>query len=175
MRHLMDGRKFDRSPSNRLAMFRNLVAGLVMHGKIVTTDAKAKEVRRIAEKLVTTAKHAGKGIGKGGKGLTKKARAGRLAAYRAIRSWLPMEAYDEKGEGVNLTGKLMDEIAPRYLATAGGYTRIFKIGNRKGDNARMSLIEFAPAVEAPAKDEGKAKPKAKKGLFSALRSKKDSG
>ncbi|MFH1435191.1 MAG: 50S ribosomal protein L17 [Pseudomonadota bacterium] len=168
MRHKVDGRKFGRGGSHRLAMFRNLVSNLVLHEKIVTTDAKAKELRRVAEKLVTKAKKAGTAPGKK---LTKNQRQVKLAAFREIKKWLCAEVFDDKGLGVNLAAKLMDEIAPRYVATKGGYTRILKIGNRRGDNAPLSVIEFVPtAVEVKKPEEEKKKKR--KGIFSG-KSKKE--
>ena len=161
MRHKVDGRKFGRSGSHRLAMFRNLVSNLVLHEKIITTDAKAKELRRVAEKLVTKAKKAGSTPDKK---LTKNQRLKRLSAFREIKKWLCAEAFDDKGLGVNLTAKLMDEIAPRYAATKGGYTRILKIGNRRGDNAPLSVIEFVPAGAKEKRPEEEKKKK-RKGIF----------
>ena len=79
MRHRVDGRKFGRSVSHRRAMFRNLVGNLILHEKVVTTDAKAKELRRVAEKLVTKAKKAGSSAGKAR--LTKKQRLSRLSGW----------------------------------------------------------------------------------------------
>lgn len=170
MRHRVDGRKFGRSGSHRMAMFRNLVSNLILHEKIVTTDAKAKELRRIAEKLISRAKRIGGALGKSR--LTKKQRQSRLASYREIRRWLPMEAFDEGGLGINLPGKLLDEIAPRYAQIDGGYTRIFKIGNRRGDNASMSVIEFVPAAKKEKAEKEKEIRKRKRPLF-ASRSKKE--
>lgn len=171
MRHRVDGRKFGRSVSHRQAMFRNLVGNLILHEKIVTTDAKAKELRRVAEKLVTKAKKAGGSPGK--TRLTKKQRLTRLAAYREIRSWLPFEAFDNKGLSVNLAGKLIDELAPRYLGIDGGYTRILKVGNRKGDNASMAVIEFIPSVKQEEKPEEDKKRKRKRRSIFGGKSKKE--
>lgn len=163
MRHRVDGRKFGRSGSHRQAMFRNLVAGLILHEKIVTTDAKAKELKRVADKLISKAKRAGSALGKSK--ITEKQRQERLAAYREIRKLLPMESFDDKGLGVNLAGKLLDEIAPRYAEVNGGYTRTFKIGNRRGDNAPMAVIEFIPATGKSARPEEGKKKKPKRSVF----------
>jgi len=152
-------------------MFRNLVGNLILHEKIVTTDAKAKELRRVAEKLITKAKRAGEALGK--TKVTKKQRLQRLAAYREIKSWLPMEASDNQGMSVNLAGKLLDEIAPRYAGTQGGYTRIFKVGPRRGDNAPMSLIEFVPASAPKAAEKPVEEKKKKKRSIFAGKSKKE--
>ena len=147
MRHLKDGRKFGRNASHRKAMFRNLAANLILHEKIVTTDVKAKELRRIADRLITVAKGAQGTLRKDPAKLSREDRELRLRAYRQLRSFLPYDAFDEKGMGTDLVGKLMDEIAPRYVDRNGGYTRIMKLGNRKGDNALMSAIEWLPAAE----------------------------
>lgn len=170
MRHRVDGRKFGRNTSHRLAMLRNLVANLIIHEKLITTVAKAKELRRVAEKLVTRAKGVDSGKGK----MTKKRKIQRLMVYREIKKYLPMEAYDNEGLSVNLAGKLIDEIAPRYMERKGGYTRIFRIGNRKGDNAPLCLIELLPATKREEKEEKeeKEKKKSRKSIFSS-KSKKE--
>ena len=115
MRHQNTGRKLNRTSSHRKAMFSNMATSLFEHERIRTTDAKAKEIRRVAEKLVTLAK----------KGDVS---ARRLVA-RTVRD-------------PEVLKKLFDDIGPRYAERAGGYTRIVKIGHRAGDNAPMSLIEL---------------------------------
>jgi large subunit ribosomal protein L17 len=147
MRHLKDGRKFGRDPTHRKAMFRNLAANLILHERVVTTDAKAKELRRVADRLVTVAKDAGPTLKKEPSKLGSEDRETRLRAYRKLRSFLPWEHFDGEGMNIDVVGKLMDEIAPRYLDRQGGYTRIMKIGNRRGDNAPMSAIEWLPVEE----------------------------
>ncbi len=148
MRHLKDGRKFGRNPAHRRAMFRNLTANLILKEKIVTTDAKAKELRRIADRMVTLAKEASPALKQDPTKLSKEHRELRLRVYRHIKSFLPWDAFDEKGVGIDVVGKLMDEIAPRYLTRHGGYTRIMKIGSRRGDSAPMSAIEWLPVAMA---------------------------
>ncbi|MEA2624431.1 MAG: large subunit ribosomal protein [Candidatus Binatota bacterium] len=130
MRHLKAGRKLNRTSSHRTALFRNLVTALIHHEKIRTTDAKAKELRRLADRMVT--------LGKQG---TLHARR---RAFDRIR--------DRKA-----VGKLFDEIAPRFRERAGGYTRIVKIGIRAGDAAPLSVIEWTGVSEAAA-PKGKKKP-----------------
>jgi len=115
MRHQNTGRKLNRTSTHRKAMFANMATSLFEHERIRTTDAKAKEIRRVAEKLVTLAK----------KGDVS---ARRLVA-RTVRN-------------PEVLKKLFDDIGPRYAERAGGYTRIVKIGHRAGDNAPMSLIEL---------------------------------
>jgi len=115
MRHKKTGRKLNRTSPHRKAMFRNMATSLFEHGRIKTTDAKAKDLRRVAEKLITLAKK------------------GDLPARR--------RAFRDVKDGEVLT-KLFDEIGPRYAERAGGYTRILKVGRRAGDNAPMSIIEL---------------------------------
>jgi len=155
MRHLKAGRKFGRSTSHRRAMFRNLAANLVLHERIETTDAKAKELRRIAERLITKATRLGEDLTKDTKGLSDADRTQLLArrthAQRMVGKFLPrlVAKQDEDGdlEEIDLIYKLFHEIAPRYMervlaGKGGGYTRIIKVGPRRGDNAPMSVIEF---------------------------------
>ena len=115
MRHRARSRKLGRTSSHRLAMYRNMVTSLLDHERIETTDAKAKEVRRIAERMIT--------LGKKG-GLHNRRRALRIIRERAIAA------------------KVFDDLADRYREREGGYTRILKLGNRIGDNAAMSIVEL---------------------------------
>lgn len=155
MRHLKAGRKFGRSSSHRRAMFRNLAANLVLHERIETTDAKAKELRRIAERLITKATRLGEDLTKDTTGLSDAERTQLLArrthAQRLVGKFLPRlvakETEDGDLEEIDLIYKLFHEIAPRYMervlaGKGGGYTRIIKVGPRRGDNAPMSVIEF---------------------------------
>jgi large subunit ribosomal protein L17 len=115
VRHRIAGRKFSRKTAHRQAMFRNLVTELLRHEKIVTTEAKAKEIRSLAEKMIT--------LGKEG---TLQARRQALAII-----------YDKK-----IVEKLFKELAPRYAERSGGYTRILKLGFRSGDSAPIAQIEL---------------------------------
>ena len=115
MRHRKSGRKLGRTASHRNAMFRNMVVSLFQHERIETTDAKAKELRRIAEKLIT-------------RGKDGSLHACRMAA-RYVRDGAVLQ-------------KLFGEIAGQYSERNGGYTRVMKLGNRKGDNAPISIIEL---------------------------------
>jgi len=115
VRHRKKGRKLSRTASHRKATLRNLAGNLFKHGRIETTTAKAKELRPFAERLITLARRG-------------DLHARRLAA-RKISDRLVL-------------GKLFDDIAPRYTERPGGYTRILKLGTRKGDAAEMSLIEL---------------------------------
>ena len=115
MRHLRDGRKLNRSAAHRKALMRNLVKALLQREQIRTTDAKAKELRRWADRIVTL-----------GKRNTPHAR--RLAfAYLGSDT---------------LVQRLFEDVAPRFHSRSGGYTRVLKIGARRGDAAPMSLVEF---------------------------------
>ncbi len=153
MRHRKDGRQFSRNTSHRRAMFRNLVGNLFMHERIVTTDAKAKELRRVAERLITKAKRLHNGVAYTPQSeLSAKDKARRLHVKRQLASFLPkfrVEQDDGSLAKLNLVDKVMVDLAKRYADRPGGYTRIIKIGNRRGDNASMSIIELlgAPSVE----------------------------
>jgi large subunit ribosomal protein L17 len=108
-------RKLGRTSAHRKAMLRNLVTDLFREGRITTTDTRAKEARRQAEKMITLAKR------------------GDLHARRQVLAYV----YDE-----TVVSKLFDEIAPKYAERQGGYTRILKLGPRQGDNAEMVFLEL---------------------------------
>jgi large subunit ribosomal protein L17 len=115
MNHRKTGRKLSRTSSHRKALFRNMVTSLLDHEQIQTTDAKAKELRGVAERMIT--------LGKRG---TLHARR---QALQTIRS-------------KEVTGKVFSELADRYRERPGGYTRVIKVGQRTGDAAPMSIIEL---------------------------------
>src|ERR1700704_5123214 len=155
MRHQVSGRKYGRNTPHRRAMFRNLCANLVLHERIETTDAKAKELRRIAERLITKALRLGDDLTVDLAKLKQDDRnrviARRLHVQRQLAAFLPLKhtktLSDGSVEEVNLVSKLFEQVAPRYLARVkqgkgGGYTRIIKENNRRGDNAPMSLIKL---------------------------------
>ncbi|HEX7128576.1 MAG TPA: 50S ribosomal protein L17 [Rhodanobacteraceae bacterium] len=123
MRHLKSGRKLNRTSSHREAMFKNMAASLIKHELIRTTLPKAKELRRIAEPLITLAKNDGV--------------ANRRLAFARLR--------DKQA-----VGKLFVELGPRYRARPGGYLRILKCGNRVGDNAPMAYVELVDRPQAAA-------------------------
>ena len=173
-------RKLGRTTSQRKAMLRNLTTNLLYHGKIVTTDTRAKETRRIAEKLITMAikekdnftevtvmakvpKKDSQGNRvkevQNGKKVTvydeiektiRKDSPSRLNARRKILSVLypvtevPLNGRKKRQNTVkiNMANKLFEEIAPKYEGRDGGYTRIIRIGNRKGDSAPQVIIEL---------------------------------
>lgn len=122
MRHKVSGYKLGRSTAQRNSLRRSLVTELIDHGHIQTTEAKCKAIRDQAEKLITIAK----GGLDGDTG--KQVHARRLAAAQI--------------NGIDVVRKLFNEVAPRYRERSGGYTRISKLGPRKGDNAPMALIEW---------------------------------
>jgi large subunit ribosomal protein L17 len=137
-------------------MFRNMAGNLVLHGQIKTTDAKAKELRRIAERLVTRAIRLGDDLTVDVAKIKdeeerQRILARRLHARRQVARFLPKQLAKTNPDGtveeVDLIHKLFTDIAPRYMDRAkenkgGGYTRIIKVNHRRGDNAPMSLIEF---------------------------------
>ncbi len=123
MRHQKSGRQLNRNSSHRKAMFRNMSASLIKHEVIKTTLPKAKELRRVAEPLITMAK--------------TDAVANRRLAFNRLR--------DKEA-----VGKLFVELGPRYATRPGGYLRILKCGHRAGDKAPMALVELVdrPMSEA---------------------------
>jgi len=143
MRHRKSGRHLNRTSSHRQAMFRNMAVSLIEHELIKTTVPKAKELRRVAEPLITLAR--------------EDSIANRRLAFARTRS-------------KSAVGKLFNELGPRYQSRPGGYTRILKCGNRPGDAAPMAYIELVgrptvdvddaayeeEAVEAEAEAEAKA-------------------
>jgi len=115
MRHRVAGRKLSRPTGHRIAMYRNLVTDLLRYEKVVTTEAKVKEVRGMAEKIITLGKN------------------GSLPARRRALSFVN----DKK-----VVAKLFDELGPKYAARPGGYTRIVKLQPRIGDGAPMARLEL---------------------------------
>ena len=165
MRHQRAGLHLSRTSAHRKSLFSNLVASLFTYERIRTTDAKAKETRRIAERTITWARRVGDILVKTPEKRTPEESARVVHAVRMARRVV---------RDRTAVVKLFDEIGPRFLARHGGYTRIVKIGQRPGDAAPMSLLELVPDVgatrEKPVVDveagagadkgEGKAKKKA---------------
>ena len=128
MRHRVGGRKLQRTSSHRAALFRNMAAALIKHEQILTTTAKAKELRPYVEKLVTLAKRGG------------------LSNRRIAQSRLMDDAQ---------LAKLFDVLAPRYADRDGGYTRVIKAGIRSSDAAPIAVIELVDRdVSAKGQDSG---------------------
>ena len=123
MRHRKSGRKLGRDSAQRKALYSNLASALIEHGRIKTTEAKAKEVRPIVEEMITLGKR------------------GDVAAHRHAVAFLRSKA---------IAHTLFAEVAPRFTDRPGGYTRIVKIGPRQGDAARMVYLEFVDYVPAQA-------------------------
>ena len=115
MRHLKSGKKLGRTASHRKATLANMATSLIEHKRIVTTTVKAKEARGVVERLVTFAKK------------------GDLASRRQVLKTI---------RNKNLVKELFEEIAPVYKDRPGGYTRVIKLGNRKGDNAPLAIFEL---------------------------------
>ena len=142
MRHRVGGRKLQRTSSHRTALFRNQSAALIKHEQILTTLAKAKELRPYIEKLVTLAK-------KGG--LANR----RLAATRIYSDRRDVEKREDGEKDAQLK-KLFDVLASRYANRNGGYTRVIKAGIRASDSAQMAIIEFVDRdVSAKGQDSGR--------------------
>lgn len=135
MRHLKSGRKLSRTSAHRKAMFRNMVTSLIEHEQIETTDAKAKELRRIADKMVTLGKR------------------GDLHARRQAASYIRKRS---------VVTKLFSEVAERFKERPGGYTRITKIGHRHGDAASMSVIELTDRSAASVSEAEKKRQRRRK-------------
>jgi large subunit ribosomal protein L17 len=143
MRHGSGLRKLNRTSSHRLAMLRNMTVSLLRHEEIKTTLPKAKELRRVAEPMITLGK--------------KPSLANRRLAYDRLRDR-------------SIVSKLFDDLGPRYAKRNGGYLRILKMGFRKGDNAPLALVtlmdrpdlEAAPAAGEDKKDEKKPQKKSEK-------------
>ena len=120
MRHHKSGRKLNRTSSHRQAMFRNMAASLIRHEELRTTLPKAKELRRVAEPLITMAK--------------SPSLARRRLAFARLRDSAAV-------------AKLFDELGPRFQDRPGGYTRILKCGFRSGDNAPMALVQLVDRID----------------------------
>jgi large subunit ribosomal protein L17 len=152
MRHLNAGRKFGRNTSHRRAMFRNLAANLITHERIETTDAKAKELRRVTERLITKALRLGTVAYTPQGELSDADKARRLHAQRLVSSFLPrfgVKSTATEHEKIDLVEKVFVDLAKRYAERKGGYTRIIKLGPRRGDNAPMVYIELVDRPGAP--------------------------
>ena len=145
MRHRVHGRKLGRTSAHRKALFRNQLTALFTHERIITTVSKAKELRPIAERMVTLA------------------RTGTLAARRRVATMV---------QDKEIAQRLFEEIAPRFADRPGGYTRIMRLGRRRGDNAELAIIEFIDYELADHQADGEGQGKGKgsfmdraKGMF----------
>jgi large subunit ribosomal protein L17 len=129
VRHRKAGKKLGRNTSHRQAMFRNMATSLFKHEQIETTDVKAKQLRPVAEKMITLAKR------------------GDLHARRQVLAYMKDKA---------VTHRLFEELKDRYLDRQGGYVRIIKKGTRKGDAAPISVIQLLPEDQGKKKSKKKA-------------------
>ena len=136
MRHRVSGRRLGRDTGHRNALRKNMIADLICHEQIFTTEAKARMLRPAAEKIITLAK---RGLAKGAENPASEVHARRLAAARLAR-FRQVEDEDGRVEEIDVIQKLFDEIAPRYADRPGGYTRLVKVGKRPGDNADMAVL-----------------------------------
>jgi large subunit ribosomal protein L17 len=134
MRHRNAGRKLSRNTPHRRALLRNLVTSFLEHGRLMTTLPKAKEVRPLAEKMITLGKRDS------------------LHARRQVQAYVMKEA---------IAKKVFDTIAPKFSDRKGGYSRIIKLGNRKGDGADLAIIELIGSDLESRRAEKAAKAKAK--------------
>ena len=169
-------RKLGRATANRKAMLKSLVTSLIQHGRIETTEKRAREVKNIAEKLIAIAvkecdsfeskqvKLSAAKLDSDGKKITKSVTSksgnnyevidreektemvtvdspSRLHARRQLINWI-YKVKNENGESLNLVDKLFNDIAPKYKERSGGYTRIYKLGPRRGDAAEMAVLEL---------------------------------
>ena len=137
MRHRVHGRKLGRTSAHRKALFRNQLSALFTHERIITTVAKAKELRPLAERMVTLAG------------------TGTLPARRKVLTMVPDK---------EIVRRLFEEIAPRFTDRPGGYTRIMRLGRRRGDGAELAIIEFVDYDLADHED-GESPSKGKKSLM----------
>ena len=137
MRHNVSGRKLNRTPAHRKALYRNLVTALFKHERIQTTVPKAKEARIVAEKLITFAKRG-------------DLHARRMAARKVFEP--------------AVLQKLFEEIGPRYAERPGGYTRIMRLGPRKGDNAELAILELVDNTARPKHTDSLKRKRARKVL-----------
>lgn len=131
MRHRVAGKKLGRTPAHRKALFRNMVTSLLEHEALKTTDAKAKELRRWGDQMIT--------LGKTGTLHARRRAAETLRSDTVLR-------------------KLFDELAKRYASRPGGYTRVVKLGVRVGDAASMSMVELVDRKGTETAEKGKKKP-----------------
>ncbi len=130
MKHLQGFNKLNKTTSHRKAMFRNMSTSLLRKERITTTLPKAKELRKIVEKLIT------------------KAKVNNLHNIRIISKYIADK---------DILMKLFNDIAPRYIERKGGYTRIYKLGKRLGDSAELAIIEFVEELKPAKKTKKKAK------------------
>jgi large subunit ribosomal protein L17 len=157
MRHQKHGKKLGRLSAHRHAMWSNMVSSLIEHERVQTTDVKAKQLRRIAERTITWSTSLGDLLTRDEGKLDAEDRARKVHAVRMARRVVKDPA---------TLAKLFDEVGPRFLGRPGGYTRVIKVRNRQGDAAPMSLVELVdraePEAEEPDEKDTKGEKKGKK-------------
>ncbi|MFH0975516.1 MAG: 50S ribosomal protein L17 [Spirochaetota bacterium] len=157
MRHKNTVRQLGRTPSHRSAMFSNMIASFYLHESIVTTKQKAKELKKISEKLITRARR--------NIGLPETETGKKLHNKRIVLKFIKNE---------DAVKKLFEDIAPRFVNRNGGYTRIYLLGKRLGDAAEMAIIELVEKkVVVKTKGAGKEKPEKEKKDKKDKKEKKD--
>jgi large subunit ribosomal protein L17 len=165
MRHQKSGRKFSRQSGPRDALLSNLVTSLIEHERIKTTDPKAKELRKVAERTISWATSVGNLVGNEKNDAADKARIvhAMRQAQRIVKHKPTLQ-------------KLFEDIGPRLVGRAGGFLRIMKLGYRHGDAAPVSIVEFVdraePAAEESAAPEGEEKPAKKSAKAKAPKAEK---
>ena len=176
MRHRVAHRKLGRKTEHRLALLRNLCTSLITHERLITTLPKAKELRPFAERAITLGKRA----------LTAEAPDGALHKRRLAAAYfftgntnrVPDGGYKRpqapRTAGVAALDKLFDELASRYAERPGGYTRILKLGTRRGDGAEMALIELLGSEAREVHEDEKTEEKKKGRRFFSRGKKKES-
>ena len=167
MRHKVAHRKLGRKTEHRLSMLRNLCTSLMVEERLITTLPKAKELRPYAERVITLGKRALTAEGPEQALHLRRQAAAYFHSGNANRT--PDGGYKRprapRTAGVAAVDKLFDEIAARYTERPGGYTRILKLGTRRGDGAEMALIELIGSEAAPVKEEAQPETKKKRGLL----------
>ncbi|MEZ4384405.1 MAG: 50S ribosomal protein L17 [Nannocystaceae bacterium] len=151
MRHRKSGRKLGRNASHRRAMFRNMVTSLIEHERITTTEAKAKELRRFADRTISVSLRLGDLLTKPREERTREEQARYVHALRMASRMVQTR---------EVLHKLFGDVAPKMQGRPGGYTRLIKIGQRRGDAAPMVMVELVTeplkAKAAPAEAEASA-------------------
>lgn len=152
MRHLLKGRHLNRKPPHRIALLRNLASRLFAHERIITTVAKAKELRPVAERLITIAKRANAAAETYG----KETAEGKLALVNARRRIAQLlggsKVLPVKDSEINIVNKVVNDLGVRYANRPGGYTRVLKrVERRVGDAAPTAFIELVGATEESTK------------------------
>lgn len=178
MRHRVDHRKLGRTSEHRKALLRNLCTSLIVHERVITTLPKAKELRPFAEKAITLGKHA----------LETESPESALHARRQAAAYFfsgnanrrPDGGYKrprpDRTAGVEAVEKLFGDLSSRFVNRPGGYTRILKLGRRRGDGAELALIELVGSETKPVHEEEKKETKKRGfGLFGRRKKSEEGG